>query len=78
LQRFWSDDFEAFGNSGFKFRPIAVEFPVGGPFRLNVAYNLRYYWDGFEAIPAGQGTPAVFRKADQPETVHGLGFTVTF
>ena len=84
VQRFWSDDFEAFGNSGFKFRPLAVDFPVAGRMRLNVAYNLRYFWDGFESSPAVEGTPttpripAVFRKGDQAETVHALGFTVTF
>jgi hypothetical protein len=85
LQRFWGDHFEAFGNTGFKFRPLAVEFPLGiGEIRVNVAYNLRYYWNGFEAIPAVDETPttpripAIFRKVDQPETVHGFVIAFTF
>jgi hypothetical protein len=85
LQRFWGDEFEAFGNTGLKFRPLAVDFPL--PYkslRVNVAYNLRYYWDGFEAIPGVDETPttpripALFRKVDQPETVHGLVIAFTF
>ncbi|MEO7134882.1 MAG: hypothetical protein ABI024_11755 [Vicinamibacterales bacterium] len=82
FQRFWSDDVDAFGNSGLKVRPLAVEFPLGvKKARVNLAYNLRYYWDGFEARPAVEGTrriPAVFRKVDQPETVHGLTIAFTF
>lgn len=85
FQRFWGDDFNSFGNKGFKFRPIGVEFPLGlKSLRANVAYNLRYYWDGFESIPAVDGTattpriPAVFRKVDKPETVHGIAISITF
>lgn len=73
LQRFWSSDFDAFGNAGYKFKPIAVEFPVPiGTARASVAYSLRYYWDGFESAPP------VFRKAEAAETVHGLVISFTF
>ena len=73
LQRFWSSDFDAFNNAGFKFKPIAVEFPLPiKTARASIAYNLRYYWDGFESAPP------VLRKTDAPETVHGLVISFTF
>ena len=72
-QRFWSSDFDAFGNAGFKFKPIAVEFPIPiSTARASVAYNLRYYWDGFESAPP------VLRKKAAAETVHGLVISFTF
>ena len=73
LQRFWSSDFDAFGNAGFKFKPIAVEFslPISTA-RASVAYGLQYYWDGFESAPP------VLRKTGTPETVHGLVISFTF
>ena len=81
LQRFWSEDFEAFGNSGFKFRPLSVEVPFIQDTRLNFAYNLRYYWDGYEATSAVEGTqriPAAFIKVDRSETVHGFTVALIF
>ena len=73
FQRFWGSEIDGFGNAGFKFRPIAVEFPLPvRTLKVNIAYNLRYYWDGFESAPP------VFRKTDAPETVHGLVIAFTF
>jgi hypothetical protein len=72
LQRFWSSDFDAVGNAGLKFQPVAVEFPVGGTAKAKLAYNLRYYWDGFES------TPPVLAKASLGEATHGIVFSVTF
>jgi hypothetical protein len=37
-----------------------------------LAYNLRYYWDGFESAPP------VLRKKAAAETVHGLVISFTF
>lgn len=78
VQRFWGDGFDAFGNIGLKFRPLGVDVPLPGDLRLNIAYNLRYYWDGFEVIPPAGETPAAFRKVDQAEAVHGITIAIRF
>jgi hypothetical protein len=72
LQRFWSDDFESVGNAGLKLQPIAVELAAGGRAKVKIAYNLRYYWDGFESSP-----PAL-EKRSEGEATHGLVLSVTF
>ena len=72
LQRFWSDDFPTVGNAGLKIQPVTAEFPLGGTLKLELAYNLRYYWDGFESAPH------MLRKKAASETVHGLVISFTF
>jgi hypothetical protein len=73
LQRFWSDEFaETVGNVSFKIQPVTAEVGVGGTAKLRLAYNLRYFWDGFNSAPPG------LSKSEQSEGTHGFVVSFTF
>jgi hypothetical protein len=75
LQRFWSDDFATVGNAGLKIQPVTAEFRLGGTVKLELAYNLRVYWDGFESRPS---IPPVLTKTSESERTHGVVVSLTF
>lgn len=73
LQRFWSADFaESINNVSFKIQLISAEVGIGGTAKLKLAYNLRYFWDGFASAP-----PGLSRK-EGSEGTQGFVISVTF
>jgi hypothetical protein len=59
--------FSSFTNAGFKLRPLGILIPLPEGYKLDVAYNLRLYPNGFSAdafgfvpgSPPGPGTESV-------------------
>ena len=78
VNRFFGPDIDAFTNVGIKLRPLGWDWDRGFRFwsrtwKLEAAYNLRIYPDGFDASPTGG-----LASTSDPEAVHGFFVGLTF
>ena len=78
LNRFFGPDIDAFNNWALKLRPVGWDWDRPVPFlglnlKLDAAYNLRLYPNGFDATPTGG-----LSSTSELEAVHGFLVGVSF